>query len=229
MSWLTHTLSSSIGKKLIMSLTGLFLITFLVVHLSGNLLLLKNDGGQAFNEYTVFMTTNPLIKTTSYVLYTFILLHVIYSLILSIHNRSARPVRYAKYKGEANSSWSSRNMGFLGTIILIFLVIHLKSYWYGLKVGAVPMVNYPEFGEAADLYTVVKASFSQWWYVALYVLSMIGLAYHLSHGFSSAFQTLGLHHKKYTPFIQKLGIFFAIVVPLLFALIPVIMFVNSLQ
>lgn len=228
MSWLTHTLSSSIGKKVIMSLTGLFLISFLVIHLIGNLQLLKSDGGQAFNEYTVFMTTNPVIKTISYLLYASILIHIIYSLILSVNNRDARPVRYAQYKGEANSSWSSRNMGLLGTIILIFLVIHLKSYWYGLKVGAVPIITYPEFGEASDLYTVVKTSFSQWWYVALYVISMIGLAYHLLHGFASAFQTLGLHHMKYTPFIQKVGMAFAIIVPLLFALIPIIMFMNSL-
>jgi succinate dehydrogenase / fumarate reductase cytochrome b subunit len=228
MSWLTHTLSSSIGKKVIMSLTGLFLISFLVIHLSGNLLLLKSDGGQAFNEYTVFMTTNPVIKTISYLLYASILIHIIYSLILSVNNRDARPTRYAQYKGEANSSWSSRNMGLLGTIVLIFLVIHLKSYWYGLKVGAVPIITYPEFGEASDLYTVVKTSFSQWWYVALYVISMIGLAYHLAHGFASAFQTLGLHHMKYTPFIKKVGMAFAIIVPLLFALIPIIMFMNSL-
>jgi succinate dehydrogenase / fumarate reductase cytochrome b subunit len=95
-------------------------------------------------------------------------------------------------------------------------------------VGAVPTITYPEFGEASDLYTVVKTSFSQWWYVALYVISMIGLAYHLSHGFASAFQTLGLHHMKYTPFIKKVGMAFAIIVPLLFALIPIIMFMNSL-
>ena len=228
MSWLTRTLSSSIGKKVIMSLTGLFLIIFLVVHLSGNLLLLKNDGGQAFNEYTVFMTTNPIVITLSYILYAVILIHIIYSLILSVNNRDARPVRYALYKGEANSSWPSRHMGLLGTIILIFLVIHLKSFWYGLKIGAVPVITYPGFGEAEDLYTVVKEAFSQWWYVALYIISMIGLAYHLVHGFVSAFQTLGLQHRKYTPFIKKVGIAFAIIVPVLFALIPIIMFMNSL-
>ena len=211
-----------------MSLTGLFLIIFLVVHLAGNLQLLKSDGGQGFNEYTIFMTTNPVIKTTSYLLYATFLIHIIYSLILSVNNKNARPVRYARYKGEANSSWASRHMGLLGTIILIFLVIHLKSYWYGLKIGVVPKITYPETGEVEDLYSVVKASFSQWWYVALYVISMIGLAYHLTHGFASAFQTLGLHHKKYTPFIQKLGIAFSIIVPLLFALIPIVMFINSL-
>ncbi len=228
MSWLTRTLSSSIGKKVIMSLTGLFLIIFLVVHLAGNLQLLKSDGGQGFNEYTIFMTTNPLIVTTSYLLYATILIHIIYSLILSVNNRDARPVRYAQYKGEANSSWASRHMGLLGTIILIFLVIHLKSYWYGLKIGVVPKITYPETGEVEDLYSVVKESFSQWWYVALYVISMIGLAFHLAHGFNSAFQTLGIHHKKYTPFIKKVGIAFAIIVPLLFALIPIVMFINSL-
>src|SRR5690606_6654470 len=129
------------------------------------------------------------------------IIHVIYALILSINNRDARPVRYAVYDGEANSWWASRYMGLLGTIILVFLIIHLKSFWYGLKIGAVPVITYPEFGEAEDLYTVVKTAFSEWWYVALYVVSMVGLAYHLAHGFVSAFQTLGLQHKKYTPFI----------------------------
>ncbi len=228
MSWLTQTLSSTIGKKIIMSLTGLFLVTFLVVHLSGNFLLLKDDGGQAFNEYTKFMTTNPVIKTTSYILYSFILIHVIYSLVLSVYNRNARPVKYAVYKGGANSSWSSRNMGFLGTIILIFLIIHLRSFWYELKWGAVPMASYPEVGDIRDLYTVVAASFSQWWYVAIYIACMIGLAFHLSHGFASAFQTLGINHQKYTPAIRKVGIAFAIIVPLLFAMIPIVMFINSL-
>lgn len=228
MSWLTQTFSSTIGKKIIMSLTGLFLIVFLVVHLSGNLLLLKGDGGQAFNEYTKFMTTNPAIKTVSYLLYAFILIHVIYSLILAVHNRNARPVRYAVKKGQDNSKWASRNMGLLGTIVLVFLIVHLRSFWYELKAGAVPVVSYPESGEVRDLYTVVESSFTQWWYVGLYVACMIGLAFHLSHGFASAFQTLGINHKKYTPAIKKAGIAFAIIIPLLFAMIPVVMFVNSL-
>ncbi|MGJ3233744.1 succinate dehydrogenase cytochrome b subunit [Marivirga sp.] len=223
MSWLSDTLTSTIGRKLVMSLTGLFLIIFLVVHLAGNFQLLADDGGLAFNAYAKFMTSNPLIKFTSYGLYAFILIHIIMSIVLAAKNRSARPVGYAQVKGSANSSFSSRNMGILGFIIFVFLVIHLRNFWYEMHWGSIPM---DEAGNK-DLYAVVNAAFSQWWYVAIYVVCMVGLAFHLSHGFSSAFQTLGINHKKYTPFIKKLGIVYAILIPAAFASIPLIMFFNS--
>lgn len=223
MSWLTDTLTSSIGRKLIMSLTGLFLIIFLVVHLAGNLQLLAGDNGEAFNAYAKFMTNNPIIKFTSYGLYAFIVLHIIMSLLLVIKNKQARPVGYAQVKGSANSAWTSRNMGILGTVILIFLVIHMRSFWFEMKFGSLPM---DEFGNK-DLYLIVAEAFSQWWYVALYVVSMIGLGFHLSHGFSSAFQTLGINHKKYTPFIKGLGMVYAIAIPAAFAAIPLYMFFNN--
>ena len=210
-----------------MSLTGLFLITFLVVHASGNALLFKEDGGEAFNLYAQFMTTNPLIKIASYVLYTGIILHVIYALILSVYNKNARPVGYAVAHSEQNSSWKSRNMGILGTIVLIFLVIHLRSFWYEMKFGEVPTVNYAGV-EVRDLYSIMMAAFSEWWYALLYVVAMVGLAFHLSHGFWSAFQTLGLQHKKYSPLIKGAGLIFAIAVPLLFASMPIYMYIKSL-
>lgn len=223
MSWLSDTLTSTIGRKLVMSLTGLFLIIFLVVHLIGNFQLLAGDNGLAFNAYAKFMTTNPLIKFTSYGLYAFILIHILMSIALSVKNKKARPVGYEKVKGSANSSFSSRNMGILGFIIFVFLVIHMRSFWYEMHWGSIQ----PDTAGNKDLYSVVNAAFSQWWYVALYVVCMVGLAFHLSHGFSSAFQTLGINHIKYTPFIKKLGIVYAILIPAAFAIIPLIMFFNS--
>lgn len=228
MSWLTDALKSSLGRKLVMALTGLFLILFLVGHVLGNLLLFKNDGGQAFNEYARFMTTTPVIQVLSYVTYVSIILHVIYSIIISRKNRRARPVGYAVNNPAANSAWTSRNMGILGTIVLIFLVIHLKSFWYEMRFGYIPSVNYSGGVEFRDLYTIVVEAFSQWWYALLYVVAMFGLAFHLSHGFESAFQTLGLNHKKYTPLIQKVGLWFAIIVPTLFASMPIVLFIKSL-
>ena len=228
MSWFTQALSSTIGKKLVMSLTGLFLITFLIVHASGNMLLFKDDNGEAFNLYAQFMTTNPLIKIASYILYSGIILHVIYSLILSIKNKTARPVGYKMANPNQNSSWKSRNMGILGTIVLIFLVIHMRSFWYEMHYGDMPLQNYAGV-EVEDLYTVVKASFGQWWYALIYVLAMVGLGFHLAHGFWSAFQTLGLNHKKYTPLIKKLGLAFAIIVPVLFASMPIYFYLQSLS
>ena len=227
MSWFTQALSSTIGRKVVMSLTGLFLITFLVVHVSGNMLMFKSDDGEAFNLYAQFMTTNPLIKMASYILYTGILLHIFYALYLSAYNKSARPVGYAVAHSEQNSTWKSRNMGILGTVVLIFLVIHLRSFWFEMKFGDVPLVNYAGI-EVRDLYSVMEAAFSQWWYVLIYVLAMVGLGYHLAHGFWSAFQTLGLQHKKYSPLIKNAGYIFAIVVPLLFAAMPVYIYIKSL-
>ncbi len=210
-----------------MSLTGLFLITFLVVHVSGNMLLFKDDGGEAFNLYAEFMTTNPLVGMASYILYTGIIVHIIYSLILSVHNKNARPVGYAKARPDQNSSWKSRNMGILGTIVFIFLLIHMRSFWYEMRFGSLPTKNYAGV-DVADLYTIVQAAFAQWWYAALYVLAMVGLAFHLAHGFWSAFQTVGLNHRKHMPLIKKVSLIFAIVVPALFASMPIYFFIKSI-
>ncbi|WP_337042102.1 succinate dehydrogenase cytochrome b subunit [Emticicia sp. 17c] len=142
MSWLTKTLSSSIGKKVLMSLTGLFLCTFLVVHLTGNLQLFKDDGGYSFNTYAVFMTSFPLIKAISYFNYFFILFHAFWGLYLEYQNRKARSVRYAVFKNA--SSWSSRNMAILGTILLVYIVVHMGDFWYKYHNEPLPYVKYME-------------------------------------------------------------------------------------
>lgn len=224
MNWFLKLLSSSIGRKLLMALTGLFLVLFLVIHLIGNLQLLKHDNGQAFNVYAKFMTTNPLIVTISYVNYACILVHIIWALLLTVKNRQARGGQgYAIVNN--SSPWTSRNMGILGTFILIFLVIHLRGFWYEMHWGGIPTVNY-DGEEVKDLYATVDAAYSQAWYVGVYVFSMLILAFHLWHGFMSSFQTLGLNHKKYNPAIAFVGKAFAIIVPALFALIPILMFLN---
>ena len=207
-----------------MALTGLFLILFLVVHLIGNLQLLKGDQGQSFNIYAAFMTSNPLIIVISYVNYTAILVHVIWSILITRRNRKARgPEGYAVVKN--SSHWTSRNMGILGTFIFIFLVIHLRSFWYEMHWGGIPTATYAS-GEYKDLYTVVDTAYADLWFVMLYVVSMALLAFHLFHGFGSAFQTLGLNHVKYNPLIRFVGVAFAIIVPALFALIPIYMYLN---
>lgn len=222
MNWFNKFLRSSIGNKLVMSLTGLFLIIFLVVHLIGNLQLLAGDGGEQFNMYTKFMTTSPLVKTISYLLYTFILLHAIQGIALFRRNRAARPVRYAVTTG-ANSGFASRNMGPLGVIILVFILLHMWQFWFQMKTGGVDMVSYGE-ETVKDLYTPVSVAFSSWYYVLIYVVSMVVIGLHLWHGFQSAFQTLGLNHKKYTPVIQFVGKLYSVVIPAGFALIPLLFF-----
>jgi succinate dehydrogenase / fumarate reductase cytochrome b subunit len=221
MSWFTETLQSSLGKKLLMALTGLFLIIFLITHLAGNLQLLygtKDD----FNKYAEFMTTFPPIKAVSYLLYASILGHAVYGLMLTLKNRQARPVQYAYNQPTANSTWSSRNMGILGTMILIFLVIHMKSFWYEMHWGAIPEVN-----GFKDLHGVTVEAFKSPLYVLFYVLAMAALAFHLMHGFQSAFQSLGWNHPKYTPLIQALGTGISLLIPALFALIPVVMLLTN--
>jgi succinate dehydrogenase / fumarate reductase, cytochrome b subunit len=256
MNWLTKFLQSSIGKKVLMSLTGLFLCTFLVIHLIGNMQLFKSDGGLAFNEYAVFMTSNPLIKLISYGLYAIIAFHAFWGLYITAQNRKARPVGYAQVNGNANSTWSSRWMGVLGTMILIFIVIHMTNFWGRYKFQEMPYMQYTEdlatgavewqaadaldvkkmqytngnqeITVVKDLYIVVADAFKEWWYVLLYVVSMAALSFHLVHGFGSAFQTLGINHSKYNGLIKFIGIgIFGILIPVLFAAMPVYFFLQS--
>lgn len=226
MNWFSRFLTSSLGKKLLMSLTGLFLISFLIIHLIGNFQLLIDDGGKQFNVYAKFMTTNPLIKTVSYLLYGSILLHAVQGLLIWRQNRIARGgTRYAvKVTRAVNTSAKlSSNMGWLGVIVLVFILVHMYQFWLQMKLGNLPMATY-DGQEYKDLYTIVAAAYQNIFYVIFYVVSMLVIAFHLWHGFQSSFQTLGLNHRKYTPFIHVLGKLIAVVIPLGFAVIPVFMF-----
>lgn len=218
MNWLLKFLTSSIGRKLLMSLTGLFLCLYLVIHVAGNLQLFANDGGEAFNTYAHFMTSNPLIQVVAILTKITILLHAFIGIYLWYINRKAKGTRN-KVKN-TSSSWSSRNMAFLGTVLLAFIVIHLQQFWWQAVNGAVPMVDYGH-GEVDNLYLIVAEAFKQTWIVVLYVVSMVAVGYHMVHGFQSGFQSLGLNHKKYMPFIQTVSTWvFAIIIPLLFAAMP---------
>ena len=224
MTWFTKFLSSTLGKKLLMALTGLFLVLFLAVHLAGNLQLLKDDGGRAFNTYAEFMSTNPLIQIISKGNFAFILLHAVWALVLTIQNRKARGSSYEVTSGKS-SIWASRNMGILGTLVLIFLVVHLKDFYGEMHFGGMDTVNY-DGHEVRDIFAVVDHWFGIAWYVGLYVFCMGALGFHLWHGFASAFQTLGINHLKYNGVISFVGKAFAIIVPALFAWIPLAMFFD---
>jgi len=221
-------LKSSIAKKYWMAITGLFLCLFLVGHLGGNFqLFIPGEEGQLqFNAYAKFMTTNPVVKILSIVTFLSILLHVLDSVLLTVKNNAARPVKYAFEKPNVNSSWNARNMGILGTITLAFIVMHLSNFWYKMKFGSIPVDSVGN----KDLHSVVVTFFTDANYgmlfVGLYVVSMAFLAMHLYHGFQSAFLTIGLNHRRYTPVIEKVGKGFAVLVPLLFAVIPVYIYFN---
>jgi len=263
-------LKSSLAKKYWMALTGLFLCLFLIGHLAGNLQLLVPDNALNFNKYALFMTTNPAVKILSYVTYISIVFHSIDGAILVFQNQAARPIKYARNNAAANSPWASRNMGILGTVILVFIVTHMITFWSPMHFdknmplqtisiesqgqkqdfylttdgGYIPKAQVDQkmlyikdrtdFYDAnanvkikegyKDLYKITIAFFkdAKWGLAAtiLYVISMAILAFHLSHGFASAFQSLGANNPKYNGLIRKTGKGFAILVPLLFAIIP---------
>nr|WP_294774524.1 succinate dehydrogenase cytochrome b subunit [uncultured Flavobacterium sp.] len=266
-------LKSSLAKKYWMALTGLFLCLFLAGHLAGNLQLIFSDAS-AFNKYALFMTSNPAVKILSYLTYLSILFHAVDGFLLTYQNVKARPIGYAKNNPSKNSSFSSRNMAVLGTLILVFIVTHMVNFWAvmhfdekmplqtitveqmgqkmdyyittdngkffptdttQLKQMGLEIRNRTEFynkmanvkmGEGyKDLHKITVAFFKdpKTGLIATiaYVLAMFVLAFHLLHGFQSAFQSLGLNNPKYTPAIKGFGKAFAIVVPLLFAAIPV--------
>lgn len=221
-------LKSSLAKKYWMAFTGLFLCVFLVGHLAGNLQLLISGAGarDQFNEYALFMTTNPAVKILSIVTMASILFHVIDGIIITIQNRKARPQGYVSFKPSTNTHWSSRNMGLLGTVILAFIVIHLINFWGQMKFGGLDNTVYDTAnGETVkDLYTLTVKTFQDpnmglvWAFI--YLIAMIAIGFHLYHGFGSGFQSLGINHPKYNTFIRRVGVAFAILVPLLFAIIP---------
>lgn len=208
-----------------MSLTGLFLMLFLVIHLLGNLQLLADDGGEAFNTYAFFMTHNPLIKLVSYTLYLFILIHTVQGLRLWLNNRAARGnVRY-DVSHVRPSERSARNMAWLGIVIFVFIILHLWQFWLKMKMGVLPPVEVAAYDHPVqNLYLPVAEAFKNGGYVLFYTVCMVVIAFHLWHGFWSSFQTLGLDHRKYTPIIKGIGYVYSIGIPLGFALIPILFY-----
>ena len=214
---------SSLGKKLVMGITGLFLISFLMVHCFLNSLIFMNDGGETFNLGAEFMAKNWVIRAMEIVLFGGLLWHIIQAAILTRENKKARPVAYAASNPSANSKWYSRSMGLLGTILLIFLIIHLRHFW------VVSRFTDEITSGRETLFNEMKEVFSQLWVVVLYCLAMVSLGYHLLHGFKSAFQTLGWNHVKYNSMIEKTGVIISIVLPVLFAAMPIAIYMGLIK
>ncbi len=219
---------SSIGKKVVMGLTGLFLISFLIVHVGINSLIFvtlvdPNDHGATFNAAAHFMSHNPVIRVLEIGLFVGIIAHIVQGLLLVAENRKKRPVAYAMVDGKANSTWYSRSMGLLGTLILLFLIVHLAHFWVPTKEAL--YVTHEEHNTFNGIVEVFANPIN----VAIYLAGVISLAYHLLHGFSSAFQTFGLNHKKYTPVIKGLGVAFSVIVPFLFAMMPILVFAGLIK
>ena len=217
---------NSLIKKIMMALSGLFLSFFLVIHLAGNLqLLLPEDQAHLqFNEYSHFLSSLLPIKLVSYLLYATIIYHIVDALIITIGNKKANANSYKTDNRKEVSGWASRNMGILGTLIMVFLVIHFKDYWFVYKFGELPL----DANGNKDLYLIVIKSFQQLWYVLLYVISVIALGYHLWHGVSSAFRTLGLYNERYIRWMKYLGYVFTLIITIGFSIIPILTYINQL-
>lgn len=220
---MSNFLTSSIGKKIILSLSGLFLIAFLCVHLTLNLFLIFDNSGELFNIGAHFMATNPIIKIVEPILALGFILHIVLASILTIQNRNARPIKYDKRNQSGNCTWSSRNMYILGGLVLIFLVIHLWNFWWKIKFAGDPLLAEVTVNGVAmeNTYALVTGLFKSCIiYGLLYILGAIFLGLHLTHGFWSAFQSIGLCNQIWRKRWECLAKLFAIIIAGGFSIIP---------
>lgn len=205
MCWCFKLIQSSIGKKVLVALAGLLLCGFLVTHLAGNLFLLA--GSDAFNHYAELLEKNPLLIPAELALLGLFLIHIVLALTVTWQNKQARPVAYEESASKGGRTPGSRTMAISGTLLLAFLIVHIKTFKYGDK--------------PTGLYDLVMSSFADPLYTGFYVLAMAALGLHLSHGFQSGFQTLGVNHPRYTPLIKGAGLLFAAVISAGFAFLPI--------
>ena len=210
MTRFTAFFTSSVGRKLLMWLTGFFLCSFLLIHLGINLFLFKSDNGGTFDAYAEFMATYPFIRPLEVVLFAGFLLHGFVGTWLWVANRTARPVRYEENRPQENSTLASRSAFLTGALVLVFLVVHVNTFF----------VRSRFFPRGETMYELVREAFQRPWYVVFYLVALVFLAFHLKHGFQSAFQTFGLRHKKYDRLIDAVGVVFWLLIPAAFAAMP---------
>ncbi|MEN8191551.1 MAG: succinate dehydrogenase cytochrome b subunit [Bacteroidota bacterium] len=218
MGWLSKSLSSSIGKKFIMAVTGLSLILFLTVHLINNLFLYAGKDG--FNTLVGSLdAVKPLVRVAEVILLLFFLFHIYNGIKLWWENKKANPEKYAINASKENSTFYSRTMPYTGAIVLVFLVTHLSTLWV--------QFNF-EMGGTHEYYDVIETLFSDISLVVIYVVTMLVLGFHLNHGFQSAFQTFGWHHKKYTPLVEKIGTLISLIYAVGFSSIPIYFYIQAM-
>lgn len=212
-------------RKSIIAATGLFLCIFLIVHLSANALLLLPEATARglYNSYSTTLRESPLITIVAYLLYLSIIFHVVYAGITTYKNRRSKSDRYIKDDKNETSTWASQNMGILGVLILIFIVVHLVNFWARVKLGIGENVETDVAGNL-DVYEVTYTLFQNIYYVIFYSILMIPLGFHLQHGLKSAFKTLGFYHKKGLRVLAKVSLIYAIIMSVGFAIIPIIVY-----
>jgi succinate dehydrogenase / fumarate reductase cytochrome b subunit len=206
-----------------MALTGFFLIIYLVVHASLNALIFVNDGGETFNRAAYFMLHNYFIRFLEVGLFVVFVLHIIQGLLLWQQNKAARKIGYNKQKYPREIKWYSRYMGWLGTFLLLFLVMHLYHFWASTK------HELYFHGPVINLYQEMKTIFTNPLWFVLYMIGLVSLLFHLLQGFQSAFQTFGINHRRWINIIKGIGVIYSFVICILFALMPVAFMAGWLQ
>lgn len=227
MKW-SEFLTSAVGKKLVMGLTGLFLISFLVVHVGVNACIWANDGGEMFNKAAHFMGATVVIRIMEVGLFVGIFLHIIQGYVLTANNQSKRKIGYDVPMGNKGSKWYSRSMGLLGTILLLFFILHWWQFWIPSRFTGIPGPEMELAGGKTvhNMYALMKFTFSELWVVIVYVIACFSLFWHLLHGFQSSFRTIGLSNNRHIAVVQALGVGFSVLVSLAFAMMPVSMYLD---
>ncbi|HQV05811.1 MAG TPA: succinate dehydrogenase cytochrome b subunit [Chitinophagaceae bacterium] len=227
MKW-SELFTSSIGKKWVMALTGLFLISFLIVHAGINACIWANDGGVMFNKAAHFMGSTVVIRIMEVGLFLGIFLHIIQGYMLEFQNRSKRKKGYAVPIRNKGSKWYSRSMGLLGTILLLFFIIHWKNFWVPSRFTGVPgpEMELANGQHVHNLYALMQSTFQELWIVLVYIFACISLCWHLIHGFQSSFRTVGVSNARYLKMLKNIGIGYAIIISLAFAMMPLSMYLG---
>jgi succinate dehydrogenase / fumarate reductase cytochrome b subunit len=225
MKW-SEMFTSSVGKKLVMGLTGIFLILFLIVHVGLNACIWAFDGGVMFNKAAHFMGANWVPRILEVGLFLGFILHILQGFVLTFQNRSKRKQGYAVPMGNDGSKWYSRSMGILGTLLLLFLVMHLAHFWVPSRITGLNEMTLPNGEKLHDLFGEMVTVFQNQIVVALYLVGCLSLSWHLLHGFQSAFRTFGVSNGRYLKLLNCLGTSFAILVPLAFAMMPISIYLG---
>lgn len=217
---------TSVGRKNLMAVTGLFIIFFLIIHLVGNLILVipstffpiefwgdVENTHDMYNAYSHFLVHFWPVTFVAWILYAAIIIHVIDALLITLQNRKSSGEKY-QVTNNSTSIWYSRNMGVLGTVIGVFIVLHMAQFWLPYKV----------LKTEHDLYDLVLATFKVWWFVLIYEIGIIALGFHLIHGIESAHRSLGIYPKKVMRILKYIALYFSLIMAILYAIIPIILY-----
>ncbi|MBO9684198.1 MAG: succinate dehydrogenase cytochrome b subunit [Flavisolibacter sp.] len=232
MKW-SQFFTSAVGRKIVMALTGLFLISFLVVHVGLNSCVFNDlpffnpdDDGSMFNRAAFYMGNSLVIRIMEIGLFAGFILHIIQGYAVEAKNRSKRKQGYKVDLGNRGSTWMSRSMAILGTLIFLYLVLHVSQFWIPSRITHnVPQQSY-NGKEMHNMFLLMYDTFQQGWVVIVYLIGVGALLFHLLHGFHAAFRSMGVHNKKYLSLLKGLGYGFSVIVCVLFALMPISMYLN---